>query len=434
LKYNKNTIYHNRKVDIDISAVEFYARYMKPKILIIGAGFAGVFCAKQLSDQLSDSVEINLVTKSPHFELHANFYKVVTGGSPTQACIPLNTIFKNTHVNVINDTIVNFNAKHNLATGWQGDRYHFDYAVLALGSENAYFGIPGISNYSHSLRTIQEAVKLSRHIHDTLQEKADNNDQGQTQFTIVGAGPTGVELAGELAQHLNTISEEYELDRTKIKIELLEATDKILGMLEVAEAKKVHKRLQRIGVTVHTNVKVEKEQESGLIINGSETKTKTVIWTAGAKANHLYEEWGFQISKDSKIVVSDALQTNDYTNIFIVGDGAQVSGSGTAWHAVDMGIVAAKNIANILSKKPLEYYASKKYPFFLPVGQNWAMAKFEKFTLWGPSGNIARDMHIFQLLTKILPLSQAWAVLQSDKEACITCETYTHKLDQMQLA
>lgn len=397
---------------------------MKPKILIIGAGFAGVFAAKKLDQLCGSEAEITLVSNTPHFELHANFYKVVSDCSPEQACIPLVKIFNNTSVRLVTDTIVQFSTKHKIATGIQGDRYNFDYALLTLGSQNAYFGIQGVSNFSQSLRTIQEAVRLSRHIHDTLTEKKENGDQGITEIAIVGGGPSGVEIAGELSFRLNELAEQNGLDRSRIKIELIEAMDHILPMLNANESAQVAKRLQKLGVNVKTNAKVEKEIETGLIINGDELKTKTVIWTAGAKAHQLYQDWGFQTGKCGRVIVNDYLQTIDNPEVYISGDGALAPGAGMAWPAIDMGETAAANIYNNINKKLQQKYEAKKHATFIPVGRAWGIAKYPNITLTGSLGFFARELHILRLLLKILPLPQVLSIIQSENEICSACDTH----------
>lgn len=405
---------------------------MKPKILIIGAGFAGIFAAKKLYELLMDEAEITLVSPSDHFEFHANLYKVVTDRSPLQACIPLQRIFQETTVNIVNDYIIQFDPKNNTALGKSEALYHFDYAVLALGSQNADFGIKGISNYAHSFRSIDEALRLSRHIHDLLHEKAENNDHSQSEIIIVGAGPTGVELAGELAQHLKKLTRIHKLPSDCVQIQLIEATDRILSFLPENESKIIHKQLEHLGVQIKTNAKVNEEIPTGIVVNNNLQKTTTVIWTAGVKPNARYQTWGLTTATNGRAVVNKFLQSQDNSHIFIAGDGADVVGTGTAWPAADQGITAAINIYNSIDKHHLEEYKPQKYPIIIPVGPNWALAKLpNQHTITGKSAWLYRQWHILEFFLKILPLSEAIATLKSGGEMCSVCsecQEYDHHL------
>ncbi len=399
---------------------------MKPKILIIGAGFAGVACAKKLYEHIGKEATITLVSKTSHFELHATFYKVLSECSPAQACIPLEKIFIHTHVNVVTDTITQLNTDLNIATGEQGDKYPFDYAVIALGSEPTYFGIPGASNFSHTLANIQEAIRLSKHIHDQIIEKSESKDESTSEIVVIGGGPTGVEVAGELAQHIHKLTD----GSPHVHIRLVEALDRILNNIPLQDAQKIQARLEQLGVQVQTNTKVEQETPNALILNGTPIPTPTVIWTAGVKANHLYAEWGLSTAKNGRVLVNKYLQTEENENIFIAGDGAQVEGSGTAWPAIAQGSITATNIANKIKNHSLQEYQAQSYPFFVPVGSDWSYAVLKHITLWGIFGWYARQRNLLELLTKMLPYNEALQVLKSQNEICSICQTYTDELDQ----
>lgn len=399
----------------------------KQKILIIGAGFAGVFAAKKLDELLSDQAEITLVSNSPHFEFHANFYRVVADRSPMQACFPLSQIFKETNVNIVTDTIINFNLKNNVAQGLDQSTYHFDYAILGLGSQNAFFGIKGVSNYSHSLRNINEALKLSRHIHDTLQEKSDTNDKSLTEIVIIGGGPTGVELSGELAVHSKKLAKLHDIPEQNIKVRLIEALDRILAFLDPKESEFIKKHLEHLGVDVELNSKVSEEIKTGLTVNNKVIKTTTVVWTSGVKASSRYQDWGFTVAKNGRAAVNKSLQSSNNPKIYIAGDGADVQGTGTAWPAIDQGELAATNIYNSIQKNPQLEYIAKKYPTIIPVGSNWAFVKLENgTTISGKKAWIFRQWHILQFYLKILPISEAVAALKSGGEICSVCQKYNH--------
>jgi NADH dehydrogenase len=396
---------------------------MKPKILVIGAGFAGVFAAKKLYELFMDDADITLVSPSPHFEFHASLYRVVSDRSPLQACFSLQQIFNKTNVQIVTDYIINFDNKNNVANGESGAIYHFDYAVLTLGSENSFFGIKGVSNYSHSMRTIDEALRLSRHIHDVLQEKADTNDKSTTEIIIVGGGPTGVELSGELAVHAANLATIHGLDKQSIQIKLVEAQDHILNILAPQESKDIQDRLKMLGVNIEQRSAVTEELQTGLIVNSLVEKTTTVIWTAGVKASSKYQKWNFATNKIGRVSVNQYLQSKENSSVYIAGDGADLPDSGTAWPAIDQGETAAINIYNDFDKQKLLQYKPKKYPIIIPVGPDWAYIKFPNgLKVTGQIGWYFRQAYILKFFNRLLPLSEALAALKSGGEICSICK------------
>jgi NADH:ubiquinone reductase (H+-translocating) len=405
----------------------------RPRILVVGAGFAGVFCAKKLNHLLESSAEITLVNKSKHFEYHASLYKVLNESSPLQACIPLDVIFKDTNVNVVEDTIQNIDKEKKVALGIDNSQYHYDYLVLALGSENAYYGIPGLSKYSYSMRSINDALALSRHIHETIQEIALNKKNQHLEIAIVGGGASGVEIAGELAEHTQIVALRHNINPEHIKITLIEALDKILCFLSDEQSKKIQKRLHDLGVEVRTKTSVKEEIESGLIIEGETIKTKTVIWVAGVKANHLYADWSFQTAKNGRVEVNEYLQVPAHKEIFVAGDGAQLEGSGQAWPAITQGETAAQNIYNLLQHQTPKKYSPPEPLIIIPVGYEWAMAQIHGKAYWGSAGHLLHELYTLKFYNKLLPFSEAWTTFKTGGEMCHACKICLHN-HQQQLA
>jgi NADH dehydrogenase len=416
-----------------------------PQILIIGAGFGGVFAAKKLAILFGKNAQITLVNKTPHFEYHAQLYKVLNEGSPLQACIPLRDIFEDTGVNGIEDEIISFDTKKKIAYGKENATYHFDYAIIGIGSENSYYGIPGLSKFSYSFRSINEALRLSRHIHELIEEQAQNPNpiKGSIELVIVGGGPNGVEIAGELAEHSALVALAHHLDPKIIHIKLVEAMDHIMPMLSTQEAKKIRTRLQSLGVRVLEKTTIKESTPTGLITDNGEIKSSTVIWVAGAKAHHLYTEWGFPLEKNGRVHINAYLQPLYQTEIqscaraesetpytFIVGDGCQAPGSGQAWPALIQGETAAQNIYNLLTNQQLQPYQPPESMMFLPIGYDWGMALIKNKTYWGSIASLLRQVHNIKFYFKLLPFNKAWEAIKSGGEMCYACETCMHNEKQ----
>lgn len=402
----------------------------KPKVLIIGAGFAGIFCAKKLFQLFNDSVEITIVNKTKHFEYHAQIYKVLNEGSPLQACIPLDVIFKNTNINYVEDTIQSINKEHKIAVGSSNFKYQYDYLVICLGSQNAYFNIPGISKYSYSLRSINDALSLSRHIHETIQEMAQTNSRTKMEIAIVGGGPSGVEIAGELAEHTQLVALNHSIDPKLIHITLIEAMDRLLPMLPPEQSQKIQSRLKSLNVTVKTKTTIKEEIPTGLITENDTITTNTVIWVAGVAANQRYQEWGFNTLKNGRVQVDPTLQVPSHPEIFIAGDGASVEGSGQAWPAVHQGNLVATNIYNILQHHPLQNWKPLEPLMILPIGYDWAFAQIHGQYYSGSAGSLLHELYKLKFYTHLLPISEAWSTFKSGGEMCHSCKVCLHNHQQ----
>src|SRR3989344_7569669 len=138
----------------------------KKKILIVGAGFGGVRVALDLAREKLPGVKITLLSDKSHFEYHPALYKVVTGRSPLETCIPLREIFKRKKVELVEDSVSRIDLAGRRVVGISGSEYPFDFLVLALGSETGYFNIPGLQELSYGFKSIEEALRLKKHLHE----------------------------------------------------------------------------------------------------------------------------------------------------------------------------------------------------------------------------------------------------------------------------
>ena len=177
--------------------------HQETRALIVGGGFGGIQTALNLEAQHIPNLKITLVSNKSHFEYLPTLYRVITGKSPLEVCIPIRDIFEEKRIEFCLDTIISFDPKKRRAHGESGSTYQFDYAILALGSETAYFNIPGLSKHSFTFKSVREAIILKNHLHTLFEECKTTSDPARKvsalHFVIVGGGPTGIELAGELS-------------------------------------------------------------------------------------------------------------------------------------------------------------------------------------------------------------------------------------------
>ncbi len=190
------------------------------KIVILGGGFGGIQAALTLSRKNIPKLKIVLISDKHHFEYTPALYRVVTGKSPLEVCIPLSEIFSakggyasgGKNVEIVIDTVLKINLKENKIEGESGSHYDYDYLVLALGAETAFFGIPGLPEHSFGFKSINQALILKDHLHSLFEEyKKSGKIKGgdELHIDIVGAGPSGIELAGELNQYSKVLAKNH---------------------------------------------------------------------------------------------------------------------------------------------------------------------------------------------------------------------------------
>lgn len=398
------------------------------KVLIVGAGFGGIAAALVFKKHKLPDFKVTLVSDKPHFEYQPGLYRVVTGRSPMGACIPVREILSGKEVEFTVDTIVDVDLDAKIAYGSSGSRYSFDYLLLAVGSETSYFDIPGLKEFSYGFKSIQEALRLKDHLHKSFKACAlvqDDKDEDlcRAHFIIVGAGASGVEIAGELASYGKELAREHGIDPALITIDLIEAAARILPMLPGKVSQKIEKRLRTLGVNVFTNRALIKEEVGGIQLKGMTMKSETIIWTAGVKPNSLYQKIkGLSFDKKGKAVVDEYLQPKGLKNIFIFGDGASTEFSGMAQTAIREGKLAADNILRSARGARARSYVPRKPYHSLPVGSGWAATIAGPMTFYGRLGWFLRKAADLRFFFSILPWSKAWGVFGGAKTLCGACE------------
>lgn len=393
------------------------------KVLIVGGGFGGVSTALNLAKANDSNLHINLVSDRSHFEYHAALYRLVAGSSPLEVCIPLREIFKNTSVEINIEKITHIDLEKSIALGDAGSRYPFDYLVLAVGSDTVYFNIPGLKENSFGFKSIAEALALNKHLNSVFSQCPAQDPLTKeclAHIVVVGGGASGVELAGELAQFTKKLSTQYTVDPKFVKIDLVERADRVLPTLPQEISQQVHDRLKSLGVNVLLNKEVVKEDLESLFLKDMEMKTKTVIWTAGVRANPLYESIKqFELGKGLKVVVDEYLLAKGSSNIFVIGDGADTKYSGMAQTAILHGEIAAKNILNPCSVKVSETPPQ----YCVPVGRGWSVFYKEGSTpKYGYIGWIHRRLLDFKVFRFLLPFNKALDAFKSGRSVCDSCD------------
>ncbi len=396
-------------------------------IVIVGGGFAGISCALQLAKKNLPHAKIRLISEKPHFEYHAALYRLVTGSSPLEVCVPLREIFAGKNIEVIEDRIVGIDKTAQKISGISGSSYHYNELVLALGSETNFFGIPGLKEYSHGMKSITEALRLKQHITETLLTcKIDFTNKVEqicdAHFVVIGGGATGVEMAGQLIVYARELATQYGVDPSLVSVELIEGASKILPALPKKFTDRIEHHLRGLGVNIFLNRSIEREECEQVFMKDMQIKARTVIWTAGVKANSAYETWGFAIDKRGRVEVDEHLIAIGEKNIFIAGDGAATKYSGWAQTALYDGMYIAKLIIlKYQDKKMTLSYAPAPAVNAIPAGPTWAGVLWGPFRFYGRVGWWIRRFADFQIFFAILPFNKAWKAWRHCSSICDSC-------------
>lgn len=369
------------------------------RVVIIGAGFAGLSIARDLVKQ---NMQIVLVDKNNYHQFQPLFYQVATAGlEPSSIAFPLRKIFqnkKNIHIRIANVENIS-TTEQRVYTSLGPIRY--DYLIIATGCDTNFFGNQQIKENSIPMKSISEALQLRNAILEnfekTLTIATEEERAAYMNIIIVGAGPTGVELAGTLAEmKKHILPKDYaELDFTKMNIQLVSSGDRVLETMSSVASAKALEFLEKLGVNVLLDARVVSyDGHNAILDDGRILPSKTVIWAAGIKGNSLQGIDTQQILPNGRIKVDNYNKILGYENVFAVGDIACMSStkypSGhpqVAQVALQQGDVLAKNMVALLENKPMKEFQYKDLGSMATVGKNLAVVdlpqwKFQGFFAW----------------------------------------------------
>ncbi len=379
------------------------------KVLIVGGGFGGIRAAQLLSR--NPGLSVRLIDPKSYMEYHAAVYRLVTGRSATETCIPYSELLKGSNVEFVKDAISAVNLPEKTAMGTSGSRYQYDSLILAVGSETSYFGIKGIEEHAYGIKTVDEALRLKRHINEVFQTIQNAKPEEKTpamHIAVIGGGASGVELAGELASYTRILARKYSVDASLITIDLIEAMPRVLPQLPEKVSKKTLARLRQLGVNVLLNRSVVREEADQLFLKDMQMTAKTIVWTAGMKANRLASMVpGMTVDKRGRAMVDESMTAVGHNDVYVIGDAASTKYSGMAQTAIaDAGYVA-KVIQGKLNGEKNSAYVQPAPAYSVPVGPRWAATVYHGVQFFGFVGWFMRRAADFRAFFSLLPLCEA---------------------------
>jgi NADH dehydrogenase len=336
------------------------------RIVIVGGGFAGVKAALEISKRNLGNV--TLISDEDHFLHHATLYATATGRSLAESVVPLTELFAgDKKVTVVKDSLTRVDAERKNVICKKG-AYEYDKLIIAIGSVTTFFGIDGMAKHAYGIKTLAEVKAFNEHIKDEVIK----NRQFDKNYVVIGAGATGIELAGALHEYLEHLATVHQISRPKIRITIVEAAPRILPRLSKTASRVVGKRLKQMGIKVLVNHKVESLNEEFITIQGKKYPTETAIWTSGVANNPLFKEHEdiFTIEPNGRVHVNQYLE--GAKDIYILGDNNTVKYSGMAWPALNQATFVAQHLERLKKKQPVRAFRPTPPPSGIPVGEGWA--------------------------------------------------------------
>jgi NADH dehydrogenase len=370
-------------------------------VVIIGGGFGGLYAAKALG---KTDVRITLVDKRNFHLFQPLLYQIAIGGlSPGDIASPLRAVLrKYKNIEVIKAEVIDLDPEHRRITFRDGE-LNYDSLIVATGSTYNYFGHDEWAEIAPGIKTIENTLDIRHRIFlafEAAEREADIAQQKSwMRFVIIGAGPTGVELAGaigELAQ--STLRNDFRhIDTCETEIILLEGTDRILPTYPEELSIKAQESLERLGITVNKNAMVTGIKKSFVTFSkdGKEEtiQAKTILWAAGVKASSLGEvlarRAGVKLDSAGRVIVEPDLSIPGFDNIFVIGDLANFSHEdgrplpGVAPVAMQEGLYVAKLLESRFRGRNLPPFKYKNKGSLAVIGRNAAVADFGRFRFSG---------------------------------------------------
>ena len=405
-----------------------------PHVVIVGGGFGGLYAAKALGNK---PVHVSLIDRKNHHTFQPLLYQVATAGlSPGEIAAPIRGVLgKYRNIEVLLGEVVGVETGRNViqfarneATIDPSDpgELAYDYLLVATGASHNYFGHDEWARYAPGLKTIEDATEIRRRIllaFELAERRARvTGSQDPINFIIVGAGPTGVELAGTLTEIAHRVLKQQfrSIDPARARIILVEAGPRVLPTYPEELSLSAEKQLKQLGVEVINDAKVTEIGPDYVMIGDTRLAAAVALWSAGVQASPLGRKLGVPVDRAGRVIVENDLTVPGHPNIFILGDLASIKNPddkpvpGVSPAAIQMGRFAARTILYELKGKPRKRFVYFDKGSLATIGRAAAVADFGKIHLSGYIAWLAwLFVHIFFLIgfkNRLLVLTEwAWA-------------------------
>jgi NADH dehydrogenase len=420
----------------------------KPRVVIVGAGFGGLLTARTLAYY---PVQITLVDRQNFHTFQPLLYQVATAGlSPGEIAAPIRWIMRNYHnVEVLMSEVQDFDLSRHVVK-LEDEEVAYEYLIVAAGASHAYFGHDQWEPLAPGLKTIEDALEIRRRVLLAFElaerRAAGNKQQVQLNFVVVGGGPTGVELAGTLAEISRQVlaNEFRSIDPKRTRIMLLEGGTRILPAYPEDLSLSAQEQLRHLGVEVRTSALVTCVEPGAVELGETKIPAAVILWAAGVAASPLGKKLGAPVDRAGRVLVNPDLSIPGHQEVFVIGDLAALKDKDGKWLpgvspvAIQEGKATAHNIGRDLQGEPRKSFHYWNKGSLATIGRAAAVADFGKIHISGFLAWLAwLFIHIFFLIgfrnRLIVMIQWAWSYLTYERGArLITGDTHLPGWDQLQ--
>lgn len=363
-----------------------------PKVVILGAGYGGILTAQRLQKELKyNEADVTLVNRHDYHYFTTHLHMPAAGtDSIDHTRVPISRLIDEFKIDLVKSNVQEIRLAEKKIILQEG-ALSYDYLVIALGGEPESFGIPGLSEYAMTIRSINSVRLIRQHIeYQFALFKADETRTDRLNFVVGGAGFSGIEFVAELADRIPELCKEYDVDPGLVNIYNVEAAPTALPGFDPELVDYAMGVLRKKGVQFKIGVAIKECTPEGVkLATDEEIQAATVIWTGGIRGNRLVEAAGFETAR-GRVKIDDQLRAPGYENVFIIGDNSLMFNPEgrpyppTAQIAMQQGVVCAQNIVSSIRGKELKkfVFSNKGVVASLGKGEAIAFAFGRKYKGW----------------------------------------------------
>jgi len=375
----------------------------KPKVVILGGGFGGLAAARALYK----SAEVTVVDRHNFQTFLPLLYQVSTAGlAADHVAYPIRGALRKTDIKFRMGSPISVDHKNKEVKLDSSEVLKFDHLIVALGSVSADFGIPGVNEYALGMKTVHEALTIRAEIMRRFEDLCRFEDDTKLSISVIGGGPTGVEMAGAIAELIRgPLKSDQAKAAANIQVSLIEAGPRLLPPFAPSLSERTKKDLEKLGVKVMLNTAVKAIEHRKIILkDDSVLYSEITIWAAGVKGSDAMAQLSLPTS-GNRVAVEPTMQVKNYPNVWALGDIAGAIGKDgrplpmVAPVAIQQGKFIAKQIARLISNKPLTDFKYLDKGSMATIGRNKAIVQVRGLKIAGPiAWLIWLWLHLFYLL------------------------------------
>jgi NADH dehydrogenase len=352
-----------------------------PKIVILGAGYGGILTSLRLQKELNyNEADVTLVNKHDYHYITTHLHMPAAGTDhPDNARVNISKLIDEFKIDFVKSTVVQIRPQDRKVILEDGT-LSYDYLVIGLGGESETFGIPGLADNAFTIRSINSVRLIREHIeYQFARYKREPHRTDYLTFVIGGAGFTGIEFIGELADRIPDLCKQFDVDRSLVKVINIEAAPTALPGFDPELVEYAMQVLQKKGVTFRIGTAIKECTPDGVIVGeGEEIKSQTVIWTGGVRGNRLIEEAGFETMR-GRVKVDEFLRAPNHENIYVLGDNSLMFNEEgrpyppTAQIAMQQGVNCAHNLVASIRSQSLKPFVFQNKGTVASLGKGEAI-------------------------------------------------------------